>query len=85
MFPKTLEHVHKQLINPQMSDGLAQEEERSVMLSCSSLLQKGKAASPQGGFGDVTGATGAAVGRAEPGTTHMTCALTQPSEACRWT
>lgn len=39
MFPKTLEQVHKQLINPQMSDDLAQEEERSVMLSCS---RKGK-------------------------------------------
>lgn len=68
-----------------MSDDLAQQEERSVMLSCSSLLQKGKAASSQGGFGDVPGLTGAAVGRVEQGTTHMTCALTQPLEACMWT
>lgn len=80
LFPKTLQHVHKQLINPQTSDDLAQEEERSVMLSCSSLLHKGEAASPQAGLGDVTGVPGAALGRAEQGTTPTACALTQPSE-----
>lgn len=46
LFPKTLEHVHKQLINPEMNDDLAQEEEeeRSVMLSCS---RKGKQQVPR--------------------------------------